>query len=495
MLPSARMSTDGAAPRISRRGLLVGAAAGAAAAVVAACADRLPSGSLVGPSPAASAASSADASDAASTSIAAPSATASDGPSASPSPAASATPTAGRRILYRNGALTDARSDRLQVGVSILVDDGRISWIRPAADEAGSGPAEGLEVVDASGTTFVPGMVDGHSHLTLPGGAHWIDRGFDAPAIAVGVAERNAALEAASGVRWARDVGSRTAVDPVDGRERGLALGVRDRWRASGARAYPYVRAAGSWITRPGILPGDLAVEARNADHLLALATRQLDDGADFVKLYLDGPDRDVSPWTRTEIKRVVDAVHARGARVTAHSSRLAGAKAGVAAGVDAIEHGFELDAAVCTDMANRGTFVVSTLCVMVSWQTFARTTSIARFTTAGGRGGTADRLERALESIGLARAAGVPIAAGTDFGGGSTRANHMAWEVGLLVGAGLEPWEALAAATWRGGELLGEPAAGVIAEGAPADFFLVHGDPTTDPSALWRVWRVAWTD
>jgi imidazolonepropionase-like amidohydrolase len=145
--------------------------------------------------------------------------------------------------------------------------------------------------------------------------------------------------------------------------------------------------------------------------------------------------------------------------------------------------------------MAKRGTFVVSTLCVLLSWQTFARTTTLARFTSADGRGGTADRLARALESISLARAAGVPIAAGTDFGGGSTRANQMAWEVGLLVHAGLEPWEALAAATWRGGELLGEPAAGVIAEGAPADFFLVHGDPTTDPSALWRVWRVAWTD
>ena len=499
MLPSARMASSESPallpPRISRRGLLVGAATGVAAAVVAACSDRLPSGSLASPSPATSVASSADTSSAPSASVAAPSAAVSNGPSASPAPTASAAPTADSRILYRNGALTDARSDRLQVGVSILVDGGVIRWIRPADDEAASGPADGLEVVDASGTTFVPGMVDSHSHLTLPGGAHWIDRGFDAPAVAVGVAERNASLEAASGVRWARDVGSRTAVDPIDGRERGLAIGVRDRWRASSARAYPYVRAAGSWIARPGILPGDLAVEARNADHLLALANRQLDDGADFVKLYLDGPDRDISPWTRNEIKRVVDAVHARGARVTAHSSRLVGARAGVAAGVDAIEHGFELDAAVCADMAKRGTFVVSTLCVMLSWQTFARTTTLARFTSAGGRGGTADQLERALESIGLARAANVRIAAGTDFGGGSTRANQMAWEVGLLVHAGLEPWEALAAATWRGGELLGEPAAGVIAEGAPADFFLVHGDPTTDPSALWRVWRVAWTD
>jgi imidazolonepropionase-like amidohydrolase len=60
-------------------------------------------------------------------------------------------------------------------------------------------------------------------------------------------------------------------------------------------------------------------------------------------------------------------------------------------------------------------------------------------------------------------------------------------------VAAGLEPPEALAAATWRGGELLGEPEAGTIREGGPADFFLVHGDPLSDPTTLWRVWRVAW--
>jgi imidazolonepropionase-like amidohydrolase len=49
-----------------------------------------------------------------------------------------------------------------------------------------------------------------------------------------------------------------------------------------------------------------------------------------------------------------------------------------------------------------------------------------------------------------------------------------------------------LAAVTWRGGELLGEPEAGVITAGGPADFSLVHGDPLSDPTALWRIWRVA---
>jgi len=143
--------------------------------------------------------------------------------------------------------------------------------------------------------------------------------------------------------------------------------------------------------------------------------------------------------------------------------------------------------------MARGGTFLVSTLAVMRSWLTFAQTTSLPRFATEDGRRTIEARQERAQESVRLARAAGVAIATGTDFGGGSLRANQLAWEVESLVTAGLEPWEALGAATWRGGELLGEPAAGTIAEGGPADFFLVHGDPLSEPAALWRVWRVAW--
>jgi len=84
-----------------------------------------------------------------------------------------------------------------------------------------------------------------------------------------------------------------------------------------------------------------------------------------------------------------------------------------------------------------------------------------------------------------------VRIAAGSDFGGGSVRAGHLAWEVEQLVEAGLEPHEALAAISWRGGELLRIEHAGRLQPGDPADLVLVHGDPLVDPRALWRVWAV----
>jgi imidazolonepropionase-like amidohydrolase len=394
------------------------------------------------------------------------------------------------RTLYRDGALADGRSAELRRGVSLLVEDTTIAWIRPSDGEEDPRPGDGLEIVDASGSTIVPGMVDCHSHLTLPGGAHWIERGHDSTDQLLAHAEHNARLLRSAGVYWARDVGSPTRRDPTDGRERGLAIGLRERWR--GRREYPYVRAAGTWVTRTGSLPAGLSVEAANADELLLQAMRQLDDGADFIKLYLDGPEAGVSPWTVDEVRAVVGAAAERGRKVTAHSGHLAGARTGVAAGVHSLEHGFELDADVCRQMASQGTFLVSTLAVMQSWLTFGQTTMLPRFATAEGRQRINARLERARESVQLAQAVGVAICTGTDFGGGSLRANQLAWEVESLVAAGLEPWQALGAATWRGGEILGEPDAGIMREGGPADFCLVHGDPYSDPASLWRVWRTS---
>src|SRR5438034_741956 len=290
---------------------------------------------------------------------------------------------ADRPIVYRDAALADGAGPSLRKGVSVLVRDRRIVWIRPTSDE-GTLPRD-VRIIDAGGSTIVPGMVDAHSHLTLPGGSHWIDRGADPPEELLEVAEHNGDLLGRAGVRWARDVGSPLAVDPRDGRRRALALRVRERWRSDSAR--PRVRVAGTWISHSGVLTGGLLIEADDGPALLKAASTQLDDGADFLQLYLDGPKKGEAPWS----------------------------------------------------------------------------------------------------------AEGVRIATGTDFGGGSLRANHLAWEVEALVEAGLKPAEALTSATIRGGELLGEAEAGRIVEGGPADFFLVHGDPLSDASALWRVWKVAW--
>ena len=394
----------------------------------------------------------------------------------------------GRR-LYRNVAIADGLGSQRRTAMSILVDSGRVAWIRTADAEGDPGPSAGLTIINGTGLTAVPGLVDAHCHLTSPGGKNWLDHFKDSPSTMLQTAEKNGQLARQAGTAWLREVGSPTVVDPTDGRTRALALGIRDRW--AGRNDRPKVRSAGTWIAPPRTMARGVSVVARNADELVAAALQQLNQGADLVKLYVEAADSNDSPWSAAEIRSCVNAVHARGKKVTAHAMRLGPARAAVEGGVDAIEHGFRLDAALCTEMARRGTRLVTTLIVPRSWLLIGQTSG-GYFATRAGRRYARRLLERGEESARLARQAGVVICAGTDFGGGGSRAGQLAWEVESLVATGMQPWQALGAVTWRGGELMGEANAGRIMEGTRADFFLVSGDPYSDPAALWNVQRLA---
>jgi imidazolonepropionase-like amidohydrolase len=381
------------------------------------------------------------------------------------------------RTLLHDAALADGSSDSLRLGISVLIADGRIAAIGPNEEV----DPQGATVIDAGGAVIVPGLVDCHSHLTMPGGSHWIARGDDPPAMLRQVARDNAARLARAGVLWARDVGAPSA----EGRP--VSLDVRDDLAAR--PGMPYLRVAGTWIGKTGY--PSLWVTTDD-EGLTAAALHQLDLGTDLVKIYLDAPggSKD-SPFSVAALRAATEAVHARGARVACHSGYLAGARVAAAAGVDSIEHGMELDDDVARTMAANGVTLTSTLSVFASWETFARTTAIERFAGEESRRRIAARKEGAYAAVAAAQRAGVRIATGSDFGGGSVRAGHLAWEVELLVAAGLTPREALVAATRAGGELLGEEHAGRIAVGMPADLVLVHGDPLSDARALWRVWAV----
>jgi len=381
------------------------------------------------------------------------------------------------RLVLHDAALADGASASLRTGVSLAIEDGRIAWIRPND----SADTTGAEVFDAGGAVIIPALVDCHSHLTMQGGSHWIARADDPPAVLRQVARDNAARLAQAGVLWSRDVGAPMA--------NGAPLSVAARDELKGRPGAPYIRVAGTWIAAKGYDFMDVTVDGAG---LKDAALRQLDLGTDLVKIYMDAPNRVTrSPFTVDELSAAVDAVHERGAKVAAHSTYLDGARVAAEAAVDSIEHGMQLDDDIVRTMQRNGVTLVSTLSVFASWETFATTTTIERFTSREGRERTATLKEGAYAAIGAAKRAGVTIATGSDFGGGSVRAGHLAWEVELLVAAGLEPCEALAAATRNGGALYGVEHAGRVDEGQPADLVLVHGDPLSDPRALWRVWAV----
>jgi imidazolonepropionase-like amidohydrolase len=381
------------------------------------------------------------------------------------------------RTILHDAALADGSSDSLRLGVSVAIADGRIEAIGPNEEV----DQKGATVIDAGGAVIVPGMVDCHSHLTMQGGSHWIVRGGDPPDVLRQVARENANRLVQAGVLWARDVGAPSS----NGRP--ISLDVRDE--LSGKAGNPYIRVAGTWIGKTGY--PDMWVTTDD-DGLKDAALHQLDLGTDFVKIYLDAPGgvKD-SPFSVAAMKAMADAVHARGGRVACHSGYLDGARVAAEAGVDSIEHGMELDDDIARTMKKHNVTLTSTLSVFASWETFAHTTTIDRFTTEESRQRIAKRKAGAYASVAAAKRAGVRIATGSDFGGGSVRAGHLAWEVELLVAAGLTPREALVAATRAGGELLGDDHAGRIEKGMPADLVLIHGDPLSDARALWRVWAV----
>ena len=382
-----------------------------------------------------------------------------------------------RRTILHDAALADGSSDSLRLGVSVAIADGNIEAIGPNEEI----DQRGATVIDAGGAVIVPGMVDCHSHLVMQGGSHWIVRGGDPPDVLRQVARENAHRLVQAGVLWARDVGAPSA--------NGRPISLDAREELSGTPGNPYIRVAGTWIGKTGY--PDMWVTTDD-DGLTDAALGQLDLGTDFVKIYMDAPGgAKGSPFSVAAMKAMTDAVHARGARVACHSGYLDGARVAAAAGVDSIEHGMELDDDIARTMKRNNVTLTSTLSVFASWETFARTTAIDRFTTSESGERIAKRKEGAYASVAAAKRAGVRIATGSDFGGGSVRAGHLAWEVELLVAAGLTPREALVAATRAGGELLGDGHAGRIENGMPADLVLVHGDPLSDARALWRVWAV----
>ncbi|HEX9268534.1 MAG TPA: amidohydrolase family protein [Candidatus Limnocylindria bacterium] len=374
-------------------------------------------------------------------------------------------------LLFRGAALADGRSAALERGVSLLISDGKIAYLGPRDGEPDPGEAQ---IVDASGATIVPGLVDCHAHFTGLGGAHWIDRFGDPEDELLGRGPRAADALVRMGILAARDVGA----------PRRLNLRIRDAVR--GGRLAPTIVAAGTWIARRDKFP-PFVVFVDSPEQLLQAALAELDAGADLVKCAVDtGRTGDEVTFSVDELRPMVEAVHARDRKVAAHAQGK-GAAIAAAAGVDSIEHGFGVDAGVAGTMAGH-TALVPTLSVLASLVGFAATDG-GRFADA--RPTSEALLERALDAVRAAHAAGVRIATGSDFGGGSVRPGHLAWEVELLVRAGLAPHEALGSATFVGGELLGLPDAGRLRVGGPADCALVHGDPLSDPAALWRVWLV----
>jgi imidazolonepropionase-like amidohydrolase len=346
------------------------------------------------------------------------------------------------RLHVRGRALPDATATEL------WIIDGQIS----------TEPIAGAETVfgESSPGWILPGLVDLHCHIGLGehGGVE-----FD-EAIAQAEIERDV------GVLLVRDCGV-----PIDTRS------LDDR------ADLPRIIRAGRHLARPKRYVPGLAIDLEDESQLPAAVAEQAQLGDGWVKLVGDWIDRkigDLAPlWSDDVLKVAIDTVHAHGARVTAHVFGEDALPGLLNAGIDCIEHGTGLTDDTVALMLEHGTALVPTLINLENFPGIADSAERYPVYAAHMR----DLYDRSNERLSAARAAGVPVYAGSD-AGGMIRHGRVADEVEALKGIGMSATEALGAACWDARRWLGYPG---LDHGSSADLLCYAEDPRQGPGVLKR--------
>lgn len=385
------------------------------------------------------------------------------------------------RILLTNAQVltcTGAADEHAFAG-EVLVEDGKIAAV--AASSMGVS-AEAVRRVDCHGATLLPGLGDGHVHISWP-----LDFVFDHNGVAAEEPARHA-LDVAAVVRTFLESGYTTIVgagvsQPQDDILTRTAIEAGD---IPGPRIVP----SGPMITAPGCLGADagLMEVAADAEELRTIVARQCDEGARAIKLFISGdgivpefPSNDVY-MNDGMLEAAVREADRHGAFITTHARGAESVTMAARCGVRLIHHACFIDDATIRALQDRGDDVWVCPGLHYMW---AMTQGHAE-----SWGMTQDRIRQSgydrefaaqVEGIRALAAAGIALIAGGDFGHQWTRHGTYAAELQRYVDqCGLSALAALHTATRNFGALLGE-AIGEIRPGAEADLLLVDGDPLAD--------------
>jgi imidazolonepropionase-like amidohydrolase len=348
---------------------------------------------------------------------------------------------------------------------------------------------EGATVLDYTGCTLLPALIDAHVHLNLPGDGTPFEQVVAENDEVLTAATASAAQDlVAGGVLTVRDCGSRgTTAFSV---RRALQLGYGQG---------PRMLLAGPPITVTGGHTWYLGGEADGVDGVRRKVREVVKLGADWIKVIGSGGGTvntaaDQPAFTREELAAIVEQAHRQDRRVTVHTTCGQAMADAIACGADQIEHGnFLIDEArqqyepeLAARLAASGIPVTSTMVVGydVMRGIDAKPEPSAEETAQRNR--WKGMLADILTQFGLMREAGVRFVAGTDAGWRYTAFGSLPAELWLMTEAGMTAGEAIAAATGQAADVLGlGTLTGRLSPGLAADIIAVPGNPLDDVRAL----------
>ena len=398
-------------------------------------------------------------------------------------------------IVLKAARLFDGKSKTLAQNGVVIVQGNKI------VDAGSNLPAPpDAQVIDLGDATLSPGFMDGHTHLTLDFSGNYNERRLKEVDLNVSeqaiIATRYARATVEAGFTTVRDLGSRFVgskefVDVAlrNSINKGVIVGPRMlvATYGIGATGGHFDPTSGFRDMLFGHEPDFSQGIADGPDAIRKAVRFEVKNGADVIKAAVSGgvlslaDEVDTPQLTPAEMAALVDESHRLRKKVAVHCHGDQAAKEAIEAGVDSIEHGSFMKQETLTLMKNKGTYLTPTL--MATEWIMSKIDNYPPALQAKAKAAAAARSDMFRNAVKM----GVKVSFGTDAAVFPHGQN--AKEFKLMVDLGMQPMDALRAATGNAADLFGiAQKTGTLEKGKFADVIAMPGDPTADITATERV-------